>query len=41
MIWKKATIDDKEILIGKKLLAKFNVQIDEIEEKLTAVLSGY
>ncbi len=34
----KATIDDKEILIGnKKLLAKFNVQIDEIEEKLTAV----
>ena len=34
----KATIDDKEILIGnKKLLAKFNVQIDEIEEKLSAV----
>ena len=34
----KATIDSKEILIGnKKLLAKFNVQIDEIEEKLSAV----
>ena len=34
----KATIDDKEILIAnKKLLAKFNVQIDEIEEKLSAV----
>ena len=33
-----ATIDNKEILIGnKKLLAKFNVQIDEIEEKLSAI----
>ena len=34
----KATIDSKEILIGnKKLLTKFNIQIDEIEEKLSAV----
>ena len=34
----KATIDNKDILIGnKKLLTKFNIQIDEIEEKLSAV----
>lgn len=33
-----AIIDNKEILIGnKKLLAKFNVQIDDIEEKLSAI----
>ena len=34
----KATIDDKEILIGnKKLLSKFNIKLDENEEKLNAV----